>query len=56
MRIRDTYADGINFSNGTRNSRVFNSSFRTTGDDSLAVWANPYVKDQNVDIATTTTS
>jgi uncharacterized repeat protein (TIGR01451 family) len=51
MRIRDTYADGINFSNGTRNSRVFNSSFRTTGDDSLAVWANPYVKDQTVDIA-----
>ncbi|MDI1462228.1 discoidin domain-containing protein [Catellatospora sp. KI3] len=51
MRIRDTFADGINFSNGTRNSRVFNSSFRTTGDDSLAVWANPFVKDQNVDIA-----
>ena len=24
MRIRNTYADGINFSNGTRNSRVFN--------------------------------
>ena len=51
MRIRDTYADGINFSNGTRNSRVFNSSFRTTGDDSLAVWANPRVKDPAVDIA-----
>ncbi|MEO3816108.1 CARDB domain-containing protein [Plantactinospora sp. B24E8] len=51
MRIRNTYADGINFSNGTRNSRVFNSSFRTTGDDALAVWANPYVKDQSVDIA-----
>ncbi|MEU8008220.1 CARDB domain-containing protein [Micromonospora parva] len=51
MRIRNTYADGINFSNGTRNSRVFNSSFRTTGDDALAVWANPYVKDRNVDIA-----
>ncbi|MEV0624064.1 CARDB domain-containing protein, partial [Nonomuraea sp. NPDC050404] len=51
MRIRNTYADGINFSNGTRNSRVFNSAFRTTGDDSLAVWANPYVKDQAVDIA-----
>ncbi|MET8277609.1 CARDB domain-containing protein [Micromonospora sp. NPDC005174] len=51
MRIRDTYADGINFSNGTRNSRVFNSSFRTTGDDALAVWANPYVKDRTVDIA-----
>ncbi|WBB67848.1 CARDB domain-containing protein [Micromonospora sp. WMMD812] len=51
MRIRNTYADGINFSNGTRNSRVFNSSFRNTGDDALAVWANPYVKDRNVDIA-----
>jgi hypothetical protein len=50
MRIRDTYADGINFTNGTRNSRVFNSSFRTTGDDSLAVWANQYVKDPSVDI------
>ncbi|MCG5212866.1 discoidin domain-containing protein [Streptosporangium soli] len=50
MRIRNTYADGINFSNGTRNSRVFNSSFRTTGDDSLAVWANRYVKDPAVDI------
>jgi hypothetical protein len=50
MRIRDTYADGINFTNGTRNSRVFNSSFRTTGDDSLAVWANRYVKDPAVDI------
>ncbi|HEX2130117.1 MAG TPA: glycosyl hydrolase family 28-related protein, partial [Actinophytocola sp.] len=51
MRIRNTYADGINFTNGTRNSRVFNSSFRNTGDDSLAVWANPYVKDPSVDIA-----
>ncbi|WP_250000866.1 CARDB domain-containing protein [Actinoplanes sp. M2I2] len=51
MRIRDTYADGINFSNGTRNSRVFNSTFRTTGDDSLAVWANPRVKDASTDAA-----
>ncbi|WP_350278188.1 CARDB domain-containing protein [Kribbella sp. HUAS MG21] len=50
MRIRDTYADGINFANGTRNSKVFNSSFRTTGDDALAVWSSKYVKDQSVDI------
>ncbi|MFC4585734.1 CARDB domain-containing protein [Sphaerisporangium corydalis] len=50
MRIRDTYADGINFTNGTRNSRVFNSSFRTTGDDALAVWASKYVKDTSVDV------
>ncbi|WP_432993447.1 CARDB domain-containing protein [Dactylosporangium sp. CA-233914] len=50
MRIRDTYADGINFANGSRNSKVFNSSFRTTGDDSLAVWSSTFVKDQSVDI------
>ncbi|MFI6297172.1 CARDB domain-containing protein [Nonomuraea sp. NPDC050790] len=50
MRIRNTYADGVNFTNGTRNSKVFNSSFRNTGDDALAVWANQYVKDTSVDI------
>ncbi|MGW5639250.1 CARDB domain-containing protein [Streptomyces sp. NPDC003832] len=50
MRIRNTYADGINFANGTRNSSVYNSSFRNTGDDALAVWASKYVKDQSVDI------
>ena len=56
MRIRDTFADGINFSNGTRNSRVFNSSFRTTGDDSLAVWANPLSRTPRWTSRTTTTS
>ncbi|MEV6174568.1 CARDB domain-containing protein [Streptomyces sp. NPDC051954] len=50
MRIRNTYADGVNFTNGTRNSTVFNSSFRNTGDDALAVWASKYVKDQSVDV------
>ncbi|MFD9424684.1 MULTISPECIES: CARDB domain-containing protein [unclassified Streptomyces] len=50
MRIRNTYADGINFANGTRNSTVFNSSFRNTGDDALAVWASKYVKDTSVDV------
>ena len=50
MRIRDTYADGINFSNGTRQSQVFNSSFRNTGDDSLAVWANPFVQNTTTDV------
>ncbi|AXK35647.1 hypothetical protein DVA86_26425 [Streptomyces armeniacus] len=50
MRIRNTYADGINFTNGTRNSSVTNSSFRTTGDDALAVWASRYVKDPATDI------
>ncbi|MBP2478467.1 hypothetical protein JOF53_007339 [Crossiella equi] len=50
MRIRNTYADGINLTNGSHHSRVFNSSFRTTGDDALAVWASTYVKDPSVDI------
>ncbi|WP_049578327.1 right-handed parallel beta-helix repeat-containing protein [Streptomyces sp. SBT349] len=50
MRIRNTYADGINFTNGTSNSTVDNSSFRTTGDDSLAVWANRYVENPAEDI------
>ncbi|MEU9997189.1 CARDB domain-containing protein [Streptomyces sp. NPDC050848] len=50
MRIRNTYADGINFANGTRNSTVFDSSFRNNGDDALAVWASKYVKDTSVDI------
>ncbi|MFI6485671.1 CARDB domain-containing protein [Nonomuraea sp. NPDC050663] len=50
VRIRNTYADGVNFANGTRNSKVFNSSFRNTGDDALAVWASQYVKDTSVDI------
>ncbi|ORT58603.1 CARDB domain-containing protein [Streptomyces sp. CB03238] len=50
MRVRNTYADGINFANGTRNSTVHNSSFRNTGDDALAVWASKYVKNPSVDI------
>jgi hypothetical protein len=50
MRIRDTFADGINLTNGSHNSRVFNSSFRTTGDDSLAIWASTFVRDQATDI------
>jgi hypothetical protein len=50
MRVRNTYADGINFANGTRNSTVYNSSFRNTGDDALAVWASKYVKDTSVDV------
>ncbi|MDT0268011.1 glycosyl hydrolase family 28-related protein [Streptomyces sp. DSM 44915] len=50
VRIRNTYADGINFTNGTRDSSVRNSSFRNTGDDALAIWANPRVADPSVDV------
>ncbi|MBF4133391.1 right-handed parallel beta-helix repeat-containing protein [Streptomyces albidoflavus] len=55
MRVRNTYADGINFTNGTSNSTVANSSFRNTGDDSLAVWASRHVKDPATDIGSDNT-
>ncbi len=40
MRIRDTYADGINFSTGTRNSMAEQNAIRNTGDDSIAIWSS----------------
>lgn len=39
VRIRNTYADGVNFANATKNSVVEQSSFRNTGDDALATWS-----------------
>jgi hypothetical protein len=39
VRVRDTYADGINFANGTKNSIVEQSNLRNTGDDALATWS-----------------
>jgi len=39
-RIRDTFADGINFNSQTTNSTVNNCNFRNTQDDSLATWTN----------------
>jgi len=38
-RFRNIYGDGINFANGTRNSKVENSHFRNTGDDAMAMWS-----------------
>jgi hypothetical protein len=38
-RFRNLFADGVNFCNGTSNSEVIDSHFRSTGDDALAVWA-----------------
>ncbi|WP_369373184.1 CBM35 domain-containing protein [Promicromonospora sp. Populi] len=40
LRVRDTYADGINFRSGVANSQVTQSTFRNTGDDSLAMWSD----------------
>lgn len=39
-RIRNTFADGINFAKGTKNSLVENCHIRTTGDDALASWSS----------------
>ena len=37
-RVRGTYADGVNFTQGTRYSTVRQCSFRDNGDDAMAVW------------------
>lgn len=39
-RIRNNYADGVNFCQGTNNSVVEYSSIRNEGDDGLAMWPN----------------
>ncbi len=39
-RIRNNYADGVNFCQGTSNSTVMNCSIRNNGDDGMAVWPN----------------
>ena len=42
-RIRNNYADGVNFCQGTSNSTVTQSSIRNSGDDALAVWPNNHL-------------
>ncbi len=44
MRIRDTYADGINLTNGSQGNLITNDEARATGDDSFALFA---AQDQN---------
>jgi hypothetical protein len=44
MRIRDTYADGINLTNGSQGNLISNDEARATGDDSFALFA---AQDQN---------
>ena len=39
-RIRNNFADGVNFVQGTANSTVRNSSVRGNGDDGLASWSS----------------
>ncbi|GAA1258088.1 discoidin domain-containing protein [Kitasatospora nipponensis] len=39
LRIRDTFADGVNLTNGSQSNLVSNDEARTTGDDSFALFA-----------------
>ncbi|MDJ1645288.1 right-handed parallel beta-helix repeat-containing protein [Streptomyces pakalii] len=39
LRIRNTYADGVNLHGAVRNTVISNSSIRGTGDDALAMWS-----------------
>lgn len=47
-RIRNNFADGVNFCQGTSNATVYNCNIRNNGDDGLAIWNNNYldVKDE----------
>lgn len=38
-RIRNTWADGINFAGGVKNSMASHIDLRNTGDDALAMWS-----------------
>ena len=40
LRIRNTFADGVNLNNNVVNTRVDQSVLRNTGDDALAMWSN----------------
>ncbi len=37
-RLRNTYADGLNFAKGSKNCVVENTHFRNNGDDAMATW------------------
>ncbi|MDX3854565.1 CBM35 domain-containing protein [Streptomyces sp. AK02-01A] len=39
LRIRDTFADGVNLHKGTADTELWNSSIRNTGDDGLAMFS-----------------
>jgi hypothetical protein len=40
VRIRDTFADGVNLNNNVVDTRVDQSTLRNTGDDALAMWSH----------------
>ena len=46
-RIRNTFADGINLTAGTRRTLVEHVHLRNTGDDGLAMWSNGAANEAN---------
>ncbi|MFJ2018627.1 carbohydrate-binding protein [Streptomyces nodosus] len=48
LRIRDTYADGVNLHGGVTGTVVTQSSIRNTGDDALAMWSDGQADVDNV--------
>ena len=52
VRIRNTYADGINFSTGTSNSMIEQTHIRNSGDDSIALWSQTMEGASDADSAT----
>jgi hypothetical protein len=52
-RIRNTWADGLNFAGGVKNSTISQFNIRNTGDDSLAMWSDPTWSDGKANINNT---
>ena len=48
--IRNNFADGVNFAQGTSNSTVINSNIRGNGDDGLATWSSNH-ENTNANVA-----
>ncbi|MBK1811743.1 carbohydrate-binding protein [Clostridium sp. YIM B02505] len=46
-RIRNTFADGINLCNSTKNTTIEQCQIRYTGDDAIAIWS---AKDRQADV------
>src|SRR5204863_6567756 len=48
LRIRDTYADGVNLAGNVANVTFQQSNIRNTGDDGMAMWSSGAANHDNV--------
>lgn len=46
-RIRNTWADGVNFHGGVKNTTISHFSVRNTGDDAFAMWSSGIANENN---------